>query len=295
MIKENKKPVSHATPKKHDADCIFSVDVEDWFHLLDLPGMPEMAGWTGLPSHVGNNFHKLLDLFDSRDVKVTCFFLGWVAQRYPELVREAVRRGHEVGSHGYSHALVYQMTHEDFLRDVAKAKDIIEQSSGNAVAGYRAPGFSVTTEVPWFFDALVEAGYRYDSSVFPAKRQHGGLRAAIRVPHRIDTPLGSITEFPISVTDLFGRPVCFFGGGYLRLFPMAVIRYMSHKVLSEGGPVIYYVHPREIDPDHPRLPMSIARRFKSYVGLRTTEGKITQILDAFHPIPFNQYLLKHPV
>jgi len=269
--------------------CIFSVDVEDWFHILDVPSTPAMAEWDRLPSRVERNFHRLLDLFSEYEAKVTCFFLGWVAERYPGLVREAVERGHEIASHGYAHQLVSHAGCEDFRRDARRSRDILEQIAGAPVMGFRAPGFSVVGETPWFFQELEAAGYRYDSSVFPAAHGHGGLRAACRVPHRI-AGTERLVEFPITVADTFGRPMCFFGGGYLRLFPLGVILHKSRQVLREQRPLVYYVHPREIDPEHPRLSMNWKRSFKSYVNLSQTERKLRVILRAFPMTTFRDYL-----
>src|SRR5271156_1369877 len=165
--------------------CIFSIDVEDWFHILDLPSTPPLSEWNRLPSHVEKNFLRLLDIVDERNVRVTCFFLGWVAERFPHLVREAKARGHEIASHGYSHGLIYQMTPKKFLDDASKAKRILEDVSGSPVLGYRSSGFSVTKETPWFFEKLMEAGYRYDSSVFPAPRGHGGMATSQYAPYRV--------------------------------------------------------------------------------------------------------------
>jgi len=275
--------------------CIFSVDVEDWFHILDLPSTPPLAAWDSLPSRVETNFLKLLDLFSERDVRVTCFFLGWVAEKFPHLVQEAERHGHEVASHGYAHGLVYEMTPEEFLADTRRSKAILENIVGHPVLGYRSSGFSVTDRTPWFFAALAEAGFQYDSSVFPAPRQHGGLEGAQLAPYRIETPNGALTEFPVTVVKVAGRPMCFFGGGYLRLFPYFLIRHMTARVLREGRPVVFYVHPREVDPGHPRLPMGRVRSFKSYVNLRTTEPKLRRLASQFEFATFRDFMMEDPL
>ena len=272
---------------------IFSVDVEDWFHILDDPSVPAIDQWAALPSRVESNFTKLLDLFSEKNVQVTCFFLGWGAERFPHLVKEAASRGHEVASHGYGHRLVYELSRTEFYEDVRGARLLLQDIAGVEVVGYRAPGFSTTDETPWFFDALAEAGYQYDSSVFPARRGHGGMPHAPRKPHHIGQH-DALLEVPISVADLMGKPMCFFGGGYLRLFPYWLIRKMALHVLSEGRPVVFYVHPREIDPAHPRLPMSSIRRFKSYVNLETTETKLRRILQDFPVTTFKNLLSNYP-
>ncbi|HET9400048.1 MAG TPA: XrtA system polysaccharide deacetylase [Candidatus Acidoferrales bacterium] len=269
-------PSSSAIPH-----CVFSVDVEDWFHILDLPSTPPVAKWDSLPSRVGNNFQKLLDILDETGTKATCFFLAWVAKKFPHLVNEASRRGHEIASHGFAHRLAYELGAEAFFEDCRVSKQILEDISGSPVLGYRAAGFSTTNDCGWFIEKLVEAGYKYDSSIFPARRGHGGIEGARREPHTVNCPAGEIVEFPVTVETFIGRPMCFFGGGYLRLFPYSLIRRMSLAVLRSGRPVLFYIHPREIDPNHPRLAMNAKRQFKSYVNLRTTEPKIRRILKEF--------------
>jgi polysaccharide deacetylase family protein (PEP-CTERM system associated) len=265
---------------------VFTVDVEEWFHILDVPSTPPLSEWAGLPSRVEASFRSMLDVFAEKQVRTTLFFLAWVAERHPHLVREAVAGGHEIASHGYAHELVYRQDRATFLGDITKAKAIIEQAGGQAVRGYRAPGFSVTAEAPWFFDAVAEAGYRYDSSVFPGERGHGGLPGAKAVPHILTTEHGDLVEFPISLSSMFGRPMYFFGGGYLRFFPYSLMRAKAKAVLAENRPVIFYLHPREVDPGHPRLPMSTKRRFMTYHNLGSTMPKMRRL---FNDLPMTTF------
>lgn len=269
--------------------CIFSIDVEDWFHILDLPATPTIARWDSLPSRVESNFVKLLTILDESKAKATCFFIGWIAEKFPQLVREAAQQGHEIASHGYEHRLAYEMTSQEFFRDAVRSKNVIEAICGQPVWGYRASGFSVTKDTPWFFDRLIEAGYRYDSSVFPASRAHGGLQNGRYAPYRLDS--SEFVEFPATVEPVFGHPICFFGGGYLRLFPYYLVRAMTRRVLRQQRPAIFYVHPREIDLDSPRLAMGLPRRFKSYVNIRTTEPKLRKVLSDFEMVTFREYFL----
>src|SRR5260370_3009041 len=190
--------------------CIFSIDVEDCFHILDLATTPEMSQWDVLPSRVERNFLKLLCILEEAKAKATCFFLGWIDEKYRHVVREAAKQGHEIASHGYGHRLAYEMTSEEFFEDAVRSKKIIEEICGQPVWGYRASGFSVTKDTPWFFDRLIEAGYRYDSSLFPAPRAHGGLRNGRYAPYRLDS--SEFVEFPLTVEPVLGRPICFFGG-----------------------------------------------------------------------------------
>jgi polysaccharide deacetylase family protein (PEP-CTERM system associated) len=256
---------------------VFTLDVEDWFHILDLPSTPPIARWDTMPSRVERNTMRMLELLAEYEVKSTFFFLAWVAERWPGLVHEAVRHGHEVASHGYAHELVYAIGRDAFRADIRKAKDLLEQISGTSVLGYRCPGFSVRADTPWFFDEVRAAGYLYDSSVFPASRNHGGLPQAPNGPYLVHTPHGDLKEFPISMARTLGRPMYFFGGGYLRVFPYAIVRHKVRQVLAEGRTPVFYLHPREIDAEQPRLPMSAKRRWMSYVGLSGTEPKLRRL------------------
>ncbi|MFB3921507.1 MAG: XrtA system polysaccharide deacetylase [Terriglobia bacterium] len=284
---------SRAQIGKVSAKCIFTVDVEDWFHILDVPSTPPMSAWDSLPSRVEKNFLKLLDIFGEKNVRVTCFFLGWVAEKFPHLVREAQARGHEIASHGYAHRLVYQMSREDFLADVTRSKKLLEDVAGSTILGYRSAGFSVTEKTPWFFEELIRSGYAYDSSVFPGPREHGGIKNGMFAPYVITNGGRTLIEFPITVSHALGRPLCFFGGGYLRLFPYRLIQRMTRKVLKQGRPVIFYVHPREIDTEHPRLAMGLGRRFKSYVGLHTTTQKLRRLTGEFEHTTFRDFITAH--
>jgi polysaccharide deacetylase family protein (PEP-CTERM system associated) len=274
-------------PKEVDA---FTVDVEDWFHILDVAGTPPLDHWATLPSRVERNFHAMLGLLEEHHVRATCFFLGWIAERFPHLVRTASSAGHEIASHGYAHQLIFGQTEAAFFEDVSKSRRLLEDLCGRPVLGYRAPGFSIVKETPWALERLAAAGYRYDTSIFPGVRGHGGLPDAPLTPTRVETASGPIVEFPISMAEIAGRRLCFFGGGYLRLFPYGLIRTMARRAHAEGRSIVFYVHPREIDPGQPRLPMSLPRRFKSYVNIRTTEPKIRRLLTEFRFKPLGEFL-----
>jgi polysaccharide deacetylase family protein (PEP-CTERM system associated) len=255
-----------------------------------VPSTPALSQWEALPSRVERNFLTLLELFGEFDVHVTCFFLGWVAKRFPHLVREAARQGHEIASHGYAHKLVYEITRDEFYHDAVKSREILEDITGHSILGYRSSGFSVTEKTLWFFESVAQAGYRYDSSVFPAARGHGGWKSGRYAPYVVPTDSGGVVEFPLTVTRVLGQPMCFFGGGYLRLFPFSLTKKMTLKVLGEGRPVVFYIHPREIDPDHPRLPMNLKREFKTYVNLKTTAPKIKSLLSEFEFTTFERFM-----
>jgi polysaccharide deacetylase family protein (PEP-CTERM system associated) len=276
---------------------ILSIDVEDWFHILDCHGAPPLHAWSSLPSRVERNFFRILDLLSDNNVTSTMFFLGWIAERLPHLVREAKARGHEIASHSYAHRLIYTMTPEEFTADTRRARMILQDISGKPVLGYRAPGFSVTADTPWFFERLAAAGHTYDASVFPARRGHGGWSTAEPAPH---IALGAgqtgkpLIELPVSVATVLGRRVCFFGGGYMRLFPLRIIRMMAKRVHATGRPVIFYLHPRDIDPEQPRLPMPLLRSFKCYVNAGSACEKLENLSKTFSFISFREYLTSAP-
>ncbi len=186
------------------------------------------------------------------------------------------------------------MTPEEFLEDAKKSKKMLEDIAGEDVLGFRSAGFSVIEGTPWFFEKLMEAGYRYDSSVFPAPRGHGGLKTNGLGPYVVSRRDQSLIEFPMTVEKVLGRPVCFFGGGYLRLFPYRLVRRMARRVLRKGRPVIFYVHPREVHPDHPRLPMGFWRTFKSYVNLKSTEEKVRRLSAEFEMTSFAALIRENP-
>jgi len=269
---------------------ILSIDVEDWFHILEVESAPAAQQWDTLESRVERNFLSLLDEIDDAQASVSCFFLGWVAERYPHLVREASARGHEVASHGYAHQLVYCQSPAEFSEDIKRSKEILEDILGAPVLGYRAPGFSITRDTSWAFDEIAAAGFKYDSSVFPASRGHGGMEGGELAPYWMETNAGPLLEIPVSVIPVLGQRICAFGGGYLRLAPYAVIDRLSRAVNKSGRPVIYYLHPREIDPDHPRIDMGMLRRFKSYVNLRSTRPKLRRLLRDQDLVTFRDWI-----
>jgi len=269
---------------------ILSIDVEDWFHILEVESAPAVQQWDTLESRVERNFLSLLDEIDDAQASVSCFFLGWVAERYPHLVREASARGHEVASHGYAHQLVYCQSPAEFSEDIKRSKEILEDILGAPVLGYRAPGFSITRDTSWAFDEIAAAGFKYDSSVFPASRGHGGMEGGELAPYWMETNAGPLLEIPVSVISVLGQRICAFGGGYLRLAPYPLIDRLSRAVNKSGRPVIYYLHPREIDPDHPRINMGMLRRFKSYVNLRSTRPKLRKLLRDQELVTFRDWI-----
>jgi polysaccharide deacetylase family protein (PEP-CTERM system associated) len=256
-----------------------TIDVEDWFHILDLKNGYKLEDYGQLESRVERNTEALLSILRDYNVKGTFFVVGWVAETFPDVVREIHAQGHEVASHGYAHSLCYEMSPEEFKEDTDKSIQILEALTGEKVLGYRAPGTSIMRQNLWALDILIDLGIAYDTSIYPGVRGHGGLPGAPRYPYHQLTPSGrKIFEIPSSCFDFFGKKIGFAGGGYLRLFPYPLIRRGINQYNKQGHPVNVYIHPREIDPDHPRVKMPVWRRFKSYVNLHTTEKKLRSLL-----------------
>jgi len=270
--------------------CVLSIDVEEWFHILETSAAPSPDEWGRLPGRVEETLPRLFDVLERHQVHTTCFFVGWVARRYPQLVRMAMRRGHEIASHGYLHEMPAHLSRSAFREDAQRSKAVLEDISGQPIQGYRAAGFSIPADPRAYFEILVECGYRYDASVFPTRHSHGGSPGARLDPHVIHTNVGPIYEFPATVIERAGRRLCLFGGGYLRLFPYAWIHRATHQVLAAGRPVIFYVHPREIDPTGPRLHLKRTRRFRSYINVSSTESKLSRIVRDFSFVPFHSLL-----
>jgi len=252
----------------------FSCELEDWFHILGSDRVPRTSDWPALPLRAAQSVDRLLELLAENGARATFFCLGWMAERMPQVVRRCQRAGHEIASHGYGHLLAYRVSRRAFSDDIVRSKMILEDCIGQEVVGFRAPGFCVKEDTRWVFDVVAAAGYRYDASVFPTHHGHGGLCRATPDPCVLRTRYGPLVEIPVSTVPLLGRRVCLFGGGYLRITPLPLIRWGVARLNREGRPLIVYIHPREIDPDHPRLPLRLRRRFKCYVNLSSTMPKL---------------------
>jgi polysaccharide deacetylase family protein (PEP-CTERM system associated) len=257
-----------------------TVDVEDWFQVQAYAHIIRREDWDGMECRVERNTHALLDLFAEAGVKGTCFTLGWVADRYPALIRRIVADGHELASHGYWHRLAHQQTQSDFLDDISQARKTLENIGGVPVRGYRAPTFSINARTPWAFDALAEAGYTYSSSIYPIRHDLYGTPDAPRAPHRVGS--GRLLEIPMSTVRLAGRNIPCAGGGYFRLLPYAVfqalLRRLNHGEHMSG---VFYTHPWEIDPGQPVVAAPLLSRFRHRVNLGRTEARLKRLLAQF--------------
>jgi len=269
-----------------------TIDIEDWYHILDVEDKKiNFENWNKCEDRVEKNTLRLLEILNERNVKATFFILGWIAERHPALVVNIKKAGHEIATHGYAHRLIYKQSHQEFADDLEKSLAIIESITKEKIIGYRGAGFSITAESVWALRIVAERGLKYDSTIFPAKRGHGGLDSAKPYPHLMYFG-GNLRlwEFPISVTSVFGKSIPFSGGGYLRLFPYWFIRHAIKSINKKGFPAIIYIHPREIDVDQPRMNLPLDREFKYYVNLSTTEAKIRALLTDFNFAPVREVL-----
>jgi polysaccharide deacetylase family protein (PEP-CTERM system associated) len=256
-----------------------SFDIEDWFHIVDIPGLEDPAKWAGLESLVERRTDDILDALRRHGVRATFFMLGWIADRHPALVRRIAEAGHELGSHSYWHRRVYTLDPEEFRSDTLRSLDAVESACGIRPRGYRAPSFSILKGTEWALDVLLDCGITWDASLFPAPRGHGGYPCS-DAPHMFTAlPSGrSIPELPLGVMRIMGRGLCFSGGGYMRLLPLWLIERGFAQFERRGLPAVVYLHPRDFAPECPRVPMPLTRRFKCYVGMHTTMPKLEALL-----------------
>jgi len=268
----------------------FTVDVEEYFQVKALESAVSREDWTSRPSRVAASIDALLEMLDRHNARGTFFVLGWIAVHRPEVVLAIAAAGHEIASHGFWHERVTGLDRQSFREDVRASKQAIEDLIAAEVVGYRAPSFSIIPGWEWAFDVLVEEGYRYDSSLFPIHRRGYGYPDSPRIPHIIQRPAGRLAEFPLATTSLFRYPVPAAGGGYLRQFPLAIIRRAFREASERCEPATFYIHPWEIDPGQPRLPVSALNRLRHYRGLRGAMERIDLILEEFDFTTIASYL-----
>lgn len=257
-----------------------SIDVEDYFQVSALAPYIERSRWESMPCRVERNVDVILGLLAEHRATATFFTLGWIAERYPAVVRRIVDGGHELASHGYSHHRATEQSHADFRDDVVRAKVVLEQIAGREVQGYRAPSFSIGHANLWAFDCLLDAGYRYSSSVYPVRHDHYGMPDAPRFPFEVRPGL---IEIPVTTSRMMNTNVPTGGGGYFRLFPYPVSKWLIQRVNRlDRKPAMFYFHPWEIDPGQPRIREANAKaRFRHYVNLHRNEDKLKRLLSDF--------------
>ena len=258
-----------------------TVDVEDWFQVSAFEPHIDRDDWDRLPCRVEANVDRILALFDERDVKATFFTLGWVAERFPEVIRRIVAQGHELASHGWSHVRATEQTPETFREDVSRTRALLEDLGGVPVLGYRAASYSIGRDNLWAWEVLAETGYRYSSSVVPIRHDLYGMPEAPRFA--FEAVEGALLEIPVTTLSVAGRKINFGGGGWFRLFPYAVTRAALRRVNEQDGkPCIFYFHPWEIDPEQPRVEgAGLKARFRHYLNLARTESRLRRLLGDF--------------
>lgn len=259
-----------------------TIDVEDYFHVSAFAGVVSPSHWDSYESRVSRNTERLLEILESAGVHATFFVLGWVAERFPELVKRIHAAGHELASHSYDHGLVYDKSPDGFRQDLRRARNAIEQAAGRAVDGYRAPSFSITERSLWALDVLVSEGYRYDSSIYPVRHDRYGIPTWPRHVHLMNRAGGSLWELPGSTVVQVGTNLPMGGGGYFRLLPYWWTRSGIQRLNeNEGQPAVFYLHPWEIDPGQPRLNAGALSRFRHYRNLDLTETRLRCLLKQF--------------
>lgn len=263
-------------------DAIMSVDVEEWFHIPSgLDNVLPFDQWAQAPQRVQHVLPRMWDIFEENNITATFFFLGWIAEKHPHLVKETLHRGHEVATHGYAHKMIYNQTPDEFNKDIHKTKSILENITGQSVIGYRAPGFSITPATEWAFDILAKHGIKYDSSIFPGKRFYGHYDKFNKEPTIVKTACNEIIEFPQTVVDFGVFKLSCFGGGYFRLFPKPFFLLMSRIIKRNDRPLIIYIHPRDLDIDQPQIPFSFLNKIRHYINISKTEQKLNDISRCF--------------
>lgn len=260
---------------------VFSVDLEEYFQVAAFAKHVPRDSWAELPERVVECTDLLLELLAEHDVRATFFTLGWIADRHPELVRRVAAAGHEIASHGWWHRRVNRCTVDEFRAEAVDSRRILEDVTGARVYGYRAPSFSLVPGTEWAFDVLLEAGYTYDSSIFPVHRGDYGYPGSDPEPHYVDRPLGRILELPLTTTTLAGWRVPAAGGGYFRLLPYSLTRRAFDQRVKEGRPGMFYIHPWELDPGQPRLDVAWPTRIRHYGGLERTLPRLRRLLGEY--------------
>ncbi|GIW91666.1 MAG: polysaccharide deacetylase [Pirellulaceae bacterium] len=260
----------------------FSVDVEDYFHVSAFEPFISRGEWGNYSSRVVRSTQRLLEILAKYKVRATFFVLGWVAEKFPELVKEIASAGHEIGCHSYWHRLIYTMTVDEFREDTRISCSLLADLTGQPVRLYRAPSFSIVKCSRWALDVLAEEGIEIDSSIFPIYHDRYGWPEIPPCVQRLVAGGSELLEYPLAVVNWMGLRIPVGGGGYFRLYPFWLTHHWLRAINKQGRPFVFYIHPWELDPEQPRLPFgSAARRFRHYVNLRYTEDKLDRLLAQF--------------
>jgi len=270
-----------------------TIDVEDYFQVSAFAPYIDRAGWDQRECRIERNVQRILELLEQHQARATFFTLGWIAERYPELVRRIVLHGHELASHGHGHQRASDLDRPAFSDDITRAKKLLEDIAGIEVRGYRAPSFSIGSGNLWAFDVLARAGYRYSSSIYPIRHDHYGLPDSPRFAYRANEAL---LEIPITTLRVLRRNLPASGGGWFRLLPYAVSRAMLRRVNQvDGEPTVFYFHPWELDPDQPRIAgIDLKTRFRHYVNIGRTQRRIERLLTDFRWGRMDEIFLARP-
>ncbi len=258
-------------------------DIEEWYHA-NYKGFDNSVYKTKKDAHLPRLVDQLLHICEKHNVKATFFVVGSVAKRYPNIIKNIVKSGHEIASHSMNHDLIYEMTQKQFVKDIKQSKEILENISGKKVIGFRAPSWSVNEKISdWFYETLLASGYKYSSSVFPAKNFLYGMNDAPLVPFRpkVKHKQSKILEIPCSVFEVMGKRFGFSGGFYLRMLPGQVSRFLTRSVNNQGRSVVFYLHPREIDPNQPKIDLPFPENLIHYHGINSSKGKLEFLVASF--------------
>lgn len=257
-----------------------TIDVEDYFQVSAFENLSPAERWPSYPCRVEANVEQILATLEQENTKATFFTLGWIAERYPRLIQKIAQAGHEIASHGYNHQRISLLTQQQFKEDICSAKQLLEDLTGQQIFGYRAPSFSFSEQTPWTFDELLDAGYSYSSSINPVPHDLYGYPDAARTPFHWDEGL---LEIPVTTCELLGRRIPCAGGGYFRLYPYPLFRWLMRRASRQlDGPCVFYLHPWELDPEQPRIEgASLKSRFRHYINLDKTAPRLQRLLQEF--------------
>jgi len=281
MITVNEKGVTNA----------LSFDVEEWFVNTNLEGQVQRSQWDNYESRIEKSTALILSLLEEKKVLATFFVLGWVAQRYPGLVKEIAKHGHEIATHGWSHKLIYNQNPGEFEDELKRSIELLEDLSGGKILGHRAACLSITAKSQWAIDILINNGIAYDSSIYPILHDRYGMVGAPRLPYILrKNGQKEIWEFPMATFRFSKLNIPMAGGGYFRLYPYMLTSFLMRRLNESGGPVMVYLHPPEFDPGQPRLKIGLKNKFRAYVGLENNFSKLKRLLEDFKFAPVRDVL-----